>query len=106
MSRRPDIQVSLAFNMKDPKASTIRTNAKREALEEILEAWCHAQVGAGPDPNPANQAEVYNITIGLWLADDSFGTDADTGNKGLTAGIVMDVLANHLEDVTVTGLGE
>jgi hypothetical protein len=70
----------------------IKTNCKRECISEILGEWLSCQMGAGEDHSKAKELDVYHITIVLDLSDDSFVCRSNTGNKGLTAGIVMTVL--------------
>lgn len=87
-----DIVIEIAFDMDAPHGSVIRTNAKPEALEEILAAWLQDQVGRGKDDRPPARRDVYRIRIGLRIEDDAFGTESDTGNASLTCGIVMEVI--------------
>lgn len=92
MSFRPDILLEIKFNMKDPNKTVIETNAKPEVVEELLVDWVQMQMGQGSDGSKAEDREVYTIRIGLRLEDDCFGTESDTNNKGLTCGIIMDVI--------------
>lgn len=91
MSFQPDVLIKLDFDMEHPEKSVIRTNARPEALEEILGAWIQDQMGRGKDPSPPVERSRYAITIGLRVADDAFATESDCGNKGLATGIVLDV---------------
>jgi hypothetical protein len=68
---------------------TIRTNVKEECVGDVLGDWIRMQIGAGEDHSEAIDREAYSITIKLDLADDTFTTVSDTGNAGLTCGIVM-----------------
>lgn len=81
----------------------IKTNAKPEMLESILETWIACQVGKGKDTSKAKEKDEYHITIQLDLSDDSFITRSDTGNKSLTAGIVM-VVFRDLANIKVEEL--
>lgn len=76
------------------KTPTIETNAKTEALKEILTGFLRTQIGLGKDKSSPNKEYYYTITISLQLEGDVFTVKSDTGNKGLTTGIVMDVLKN------------
>lgn len=98
-----DIVLEIAFNISNPLETVIRTNAKKEALEGILENWLSCQTGQGKDRNKAKKRDLYKIKIQLDLSDDSFYTSSDTGNKGLTCGIVMDVF-KRLEHTQVLAL--
>lgn len=92
MSFKPDIFVEMTFNVKD-ETTTIRTNAKHEKVVDLLEDYLHAQVGTGKDPSPMVELDVYKISIGVELGDDSWGSYHDCGNKGLRDGILMRILA-------------
>lgn len=92
MSFRPDVLVVIEYRLNEPDRSVIRTNARPERLEEIISAWVQDQIGRGKDAREPARREVYTIKIGLRVADDAFGTESDTGNAGLTCGLVMDVL--------------
>ncbi len=100
-----DVVVAVRYDTKEPSNTRIYTNAREEVLDEILSAWVQDQIGRGKDSSPPNMKDVYTIKIGLVLEDDSFCTESDTGNKGLTAGIVMDVLGK-LETIPVKELSE
>ena len=86
-----DIFVEIAYDINDPNKTTIKTNAKKERVEDLLASWVQDQIGRGDDDRVANKKDMYTINIGLDLSDDTFFTESDTGNKGLTCGIVMDV---------------
>lgn len=100
---RYHIAIIIDYDLKNPERTAIRTNAKKETLEEILETFLHAQVGAGEDDRRANEKDEYKIAIYLDLTDDTFKTESDTGNDGLTCGIVADVL-QRIKNVRVTPL--
>ncbi len=91
-----DVLVEIHFDAKDenPEKSCIYTNARLDngALEEIITGWIQDQIGRGEDPAIPVERDLYKIKIGLVIEDDSFCTESDTGNKGLTCGIVMAVL--------------
>jgi hypothetical protein len=59
-----------------------------------LISWVQDQIGRGGDDSPRVERDVYVIKLGLILEDDSFCTESDTGNKGLTCGIVMAVFGD------------
>lgn len=90
---KPDITIEMTFNMKDETA-IIRTNAKHEKVQELLEDYLHSIVGAGKDTTPPETRDVYKIVIGVELAEgDVWGSNHDCGNKGLRDGIIMQILA-------------
>lgn len=92
---KPDIVIEMIFDMK-AEAVQIRTNAKRSVISELLSDYVHSQVGTGKDESPPDVRDVYSITIGVELDDDSWGSKHDCGNKGLREGIIMQVI-NLLE---------
>ena len=99
---KPDIVIEMAFDMK-AETVQIKTNAKHSVLPELLADYIHAQVGAGKDSSPPEVHDVYNITIGVELDDDSWGSKHNCGNKGLREGIIMQVinlLDKHPDRVT------
>jgi len=91
---KTDIVIVINFNMKESKKISIKTNAKEEAVEGILENWIRSQLGAGKDTNKIKEREEYEIVIKLDLDGDVFHTSSDTGNKSLTCGLVMHVFSN------------
>lgn len=104
-----DVLVEIHFDAKneDPQSTTIYTNARLDngALEEIITTWIQDQMGRGADPEKAVERDLYKIKLGLVLDGDYFCTESDTGNKGLTCGIVMAVLKD-LEKIPKKALSE
>lgn len=89
--------IDILYSIEDGAKSVIKTNVKRERLADVLGDYMHmlmTRVGVEPDNRTPNQQNEYHITIKLDLRDDSFATSSDTGNGGLTDGIVMDVVQN------------
>jgi hypothetical protein len=86
---RADITLDITFDINEPEKSIIKTNAKREVVLEILEDWLYCQMGQGKDNSKPIKKDFYSIKIFLDLSDDSFSTVSDTGNEGLTCGIIM-----------------
>lgn len=68
----------------------IYTNAKDEALEEILAAYIHSKVGSGGKDEPKVDRKRYDVGLGLWLEDDSFGTRHNCGSFSLALGLVVE----------------
>jgi len=91
MSFNPDIFIEMTFTVKD-ESVTIRTNAKHEMVHQLLEDYLHSIVGSSKDEAPMVERDVYKISVGVELADDSWGSGHDCGNKGLCDGIIMRVL--------------
>ena len=100
---KADIIVELTYDIKNPENRVIRTNAKKRAISEILEGWLSCQLGKGKDNRDPEQKPVYKIVIKLDLSDDTYYTTSDTGNKGLTLGVVMNVFVN-LDEIRVEEL--
>lgn len=103
----PDVLIEIRFPVKEGETPIIYTNARtdNDAIEDILSTWLQFQMGKGEDPSPAVERDVYKIKIGLVIEDDSFAVESDTGNKGLTAGIVLEVF-QKLKDIPVKTLAE
>ena len=101
----PDIVVIIRFSFKEPGKTEIFTNARREALPEILSNWLRSQIGAGEDTRKASGADLYEIRIELDLATDIFVTTSNTHNLSLLAGIVGEVF-RCLNSVVVKPLAE
>jgi hypothetical protein len=90
---KPDITIEMDFTVKD-ESVIIRTNAKHEKVQELLEDYLHSIVGAGKDSAPPETRDIYKIAIGVELAaGDVWGSSHDCGNKGLRDGIIMRILA-------------
>jgi|SRR5271155_5175254 len=100
-----DVLIVIRHDVCEPDKTCVYTNGRPEALEEILSAWLQNEMGRGRDETPFARRDVYTIEIGLVLENDSFFTKSDTGNKGLTCGIVMDALRN-LKKFAVKPLSE
>ena len=97
------IIVKIDYNIKEQLETVVRTNAKDEALPEILQNWIRCEIGQGEDNKEPNREDIYKIRITLDLTDGSFYTKSNTGNKDLTCGLVMNVL-NMLDKIKIAGL--
>ena len=84
--------IRIEYPIDNPSKYTIKTDIKKKMLPEILSSWVQTQVGKGTDEREAVDRDVYKVGIDFELEDDSFYNNSDTGNEGLTVGIVMDVL--------------
>lgn len=90
-----DVYVKIQYNFKQPKKTKIITNARnKERVLEILEGFVSANIGQGKDTSAPIEREEYEIIIGIDLSSDTFHVTSNTGNKGLTCGIIMDIIAN------------
>lgn len=86
------VRVKITFDMKDFPKTFIETNVRTEEISEVLCAFVQGQIGEGVDESKAKILDIYTIDIILELADDSFHVVSDTGNKGLTCGIVAQTM--------------
>jgi len=86
------VRIKIVFNMKEFPKTFIETDVKTEEIKEVLCAFVQGQAGEGVDESKANILDIYTIDIILELSDDSFRIVSDTGNKGLTCGIVMQTM--------------
>ena len=101
---KPDVLVEINYDLASPDKSVIRTNARMEALEEILDNWVRDQMfRERRQYGEPTTRKTYRIRIGLRIADDTFACESDTGNHALTVGIVADVYT-RLSKLKVEGL--
>jgi len=99
-----DIVIDIEFPMASGTKPVIRTNAKREALDELLTTWLHWKATSSvKDERPVTERDVHHIKIGLALADDEFCTEHDVGNNDAALGMVLETLL-HLDEVEVLPL--
>lgn len=98
-----DLVIKITYNYDDPSKTAIKTNVKKELVVDMLEEWLRGQIGQGEDKNPANKKAEYQIDIWIDLSYDRFSVKSDTGNKGLTCGIVMSLL-NQLDKIAILDL--
>jgi hypothetical protein len=95
--------IKIHFDLFKLKGTRIKTNVKKDRLEEILETWLSGQSGQDKDSRTSNKKSAYEIEIKLNFADDTFLTESDTGNRDLTCGIVASVLGS-LDKISVSNL--
>jgi hypothetical protein len=100
-----DLVIKITYNTVDPGKTVIKTNIKKEDLEDILDTWLRGQFGQGEDKSEPNRKDKYQIDIRVDLSYDRFNTVSDTGNKSLTCGIVMQVIGK-LGKITILDLDE
>lgn len=87
------IDIEYRFNKPvDGPRVVIHTNVKHDLVGDMLGDWLQDQLGRGADDRKAeDKKEVYKIRIEIDLSFDKFTISSDTGNAGLTCGIVLDV---------------
>lgn len=100
---RGDIRFEIIYKFNDHGNDLIKTNAKKEVISDILEEWLRSQIGRGEDKGEAKELDSYRIVIELDLRDDTFHTISNTGNAGLTAGIILDIV-KRLENINIVSL--
>jgi hypothetical protein len=86
------IEISIIYPIKSPDDFEIVTNVKDSYIIDLLADWVHNQIGRGKDSRDAVDRDVYHINFKIDLTYDAFSVQADTGNEGLTVGVVMDVI--------------
>lgn len=100
---KADIILKILYDINFPEKIVIKTNAKPQAVKGILGVWLSCQIGLGEDSREANVKDVYTIDIWLDLSDDTFSVDSDTGNDGLTCGLILDVFTN-IDEIKILSL--
>lgn len=83
-----DLAIEIKWHVEENKYQ-IKTNMKKSYVADFLLDWMETQMGKGIDKSKREEKEIYTIKISLDMSDDSYTTITNTGNKGLTAGIVM-----------------
>ncbi|MCL4406245.1 MAG: hypothetical protein M1586_01025 [Patescibacteria group bacterium] len=82
----------ISFDCEHQDQTQVFTNAKDEALTDMLTEYLRSQMGTGEDKNPAAEKNHFSVEVSLDLSEDIFQTKTDTGNKGLTCGIIAQVI--------------
>ncbi|MDO8443564.1 MAG: hypothetical protein Q7S78_01070 [Candidatus Azambacteria bacterium] len=100
---RGDVRLEIIYKFNDHGNDLIRTNAKKEMISEILGNWMCSQIGRGENRGKRNEIDSYQIVIELDLRDDTFYTTSNTGNAGLTAGIIIDIV-ERLKEIEIVNL--
>lgn len=75
----------------------VESNVKSARIKSIVENIVRSHIGAGVDNSKAVERDVYTINIGYNM-DDSYTLGSDTGNKGLTTGILSKFLADYKDE--------
>lgn len=103
-----DVLIVVKYDFTDHANTCIYTNARTEALDELLVNCLQDEVYKflGRDPAEPNMGlDVYTIKVGYFLDDDCFSIESDTNNRGFTVGILSAVLGT-LSDIAVKPLSE
>ena len=82
-----DVFLEFEYDIDKDEFKNLKTNAKKP--KNILENYLRTVVGCGEDHRKAKQKSTYKIRIELDLSCDKFSCSSDTGNDGLTTGIIM-----------------
>jgi hypothetical protein len=91
------LTIKLQYNIKTDEFKC-ETDIKQDKLHEIISDFLRTQMSLGPDKREAKTLDIYEITITLDLADsDTFHLKSNTGNDGLTTGIIMEYF-NRLKE--------
>lgn len=85
------MRTQIKYNLKENNFHIV-SQVKKEQIKEIIGDVLRAQIGAGSDLREPEERPLYTIIIDLELEDDTFNVSSDTGNKSLTAGILMQLL--------------
>jgi hypothetical protein len=87
-----NLQIDITYPVNAPDKFKIKSNIREEVLPHMLEEIIRLQMGKGEDNSKAKRCKTYRVFVDIDLSNDDFEIQSNTGNKGLTLGIVMDVL--------------
>jgi len=87
-----DLKISITFPIADPASFKIESDIKEDSLLDVLSDCLRSQFGQGADTKKPEIRDIYEIEIFLDLPCDKFTICSNTGNKGLTTGILMHVV--------------
>ena len=65
-------------------------DVRPERRADLIMEFIRTQIGAGADPTPANEVDVYKITLRWYPDGDRFATSHNCGNLGLRDGILLE----------------
>lgn len=89
----PDLYCDITYNLKKDSFK-VSTNLRPGLVEEFIADWViRGQMGKGADDSRPNKKNVYHIRITCDMSYDEVTISSDTGNKGLTCGIIAHALA-------------
>ena len=87
-----DLLLRIRFNVLEDRFK-VESNIKKEQWGGIVENVVSSHIGEGVDNSKATERDVYLIDIDYSM-DDTFTVSSDTGNKGLTTGILARFLVD------------
>lgn len=87
------LYISITYPVSEPDKFKIRSNVKKDLIADTLCTVIQIQMGKSQDNRKAKKLKTYKIRIDLDLSYDHFSIRSDTGNDGLTTGIIMDVIS-------------
>lgn len=90
------MRTQIKYNLKEDNFHIV-SQIKEEKIKEVIGEVLRAQMGAGSDTRKPVEKNLYTITVDLELEEDTFKISSDTGNKSLTAGILMQLLKEYGE---------
>lgn len=86
--------IEVTYPLDPTEKPTIRTNVKKERVSDLITDWLRTEMGKGSDGRKPVDLDTYHISLEIDLTDDSFRIyREDTGNSGLTTGIMMDIIS-------------
>jgi hypothetical protein len=88
--------IEFEYTIDTGECKVLNTNIKKERIDNFLEEWVMDQIGRGKDERAPVIKDTYRVKIACDLTDDTFYSESDTGNKGLTTGIVQHVWSKKL----------
>jgi len=83
-----DLYIEFDYSIPEASATVIDTNIKESYISDFLAEVVHAQVASAPDHRKANERDIYNVLIRCDLSYDHINVSSNTGNEGLTTGII------------------
>ena len=86
-----DLFVDITFNKKKGTVTSI-SNMNQDSMIDIMEKYLELQIGKGEDNREPEKQKKYRVILEVDLSDDTIECSSNTGNDGLTAGIVMKCL--------------
>jgi len=99
---KEDLYLVLKYKMASTEARIVDTNLKKEKIKDFLSNYLRVSIGSGEDDSKAKVRKEYTIRISCDLSSDTFTTRANTGNNGLTTGIIM----HSLNKLNLEGLAQ
>lgn len=87
-----DLHIDISYPIDAPDKFKIKSNIRKEVLPHMLEEIVRLQMGKGEDNSKSKKCKTYRVFVDIDLNSDDFEIQSNTGNEGLTLGIVMDVL--------------